>query len=194
MKYTKERQKEHMSQIRRILVIKPESTILEVRDTLARQIKPLKLDKDYINRIINKIRKERANRLDHYTINVVLAKFQDEMEELKRRLWIIITKGESTEKDKIAAIRELRNSSKELFDKMFDAGIFERKLGEIGIEDKSKTLTNLLKDAEPKTKEEFIRAWRGIQGLSNRGGNIPKPSADIDRKGDIPAISKGTKE
>ena len=194
MKYTKERQKEHMSQIRRILVIKPESTILEVRDTLARQIKPLKLDKDYINRIINKIRKERANRLDHYTINVVLAKFQDEMEELKRRLWIIITKGESTEKDKIAAIKELRNSSKELFDKMFDAGIFERKLGEIGIEDKSKTLTNLLKNAEPKTKEEFIRAWRGLQGLSNRGGNIPKPSADIDRKGDIPAISKGTKE
>ena len=194
MKYTKERQKEHMSQIRRILVIKPESTILEVRDTLARQVKPLKLDKDYINRIINKIRKERANRLDHYTINVVLAKFQDEMEELKRRLWIIITKGESTEKDRIAAIKELRNSSKELFDKMFDAGIFERKLGEIGIEDKSKTLTNLLKNAEPKTKEEFIRAWRGLQGLSNRGGNIPKPSADIDRKGDIPAISKGTKE
>jgi len=194
MKYTKERQKEHMSQIRRILVIKPESTILEVRDTLVRQVKPLKLDKDYINRIINKIRKERANRLDHYTINVVLAKFQDEMEELKRRLWIIITKGESTEKDRIAAIKELRNSSKELFDKMFDAGIFERKLGEIGIEDKSKTLTNLLKNAEPKTKEEFIRAWRGLQGLSNRGGNIPKPSADIDRKGDIPAISKGTKE
>ena len=194
MKYTKERQKEHMSQIRRILVIKPESTILEVRDTLARQIKPLKLDKDYINRIINKIRKERANRLDHYTINVVLAKFQDEMEELKRRLWIIITKGESTEKDRIAAIKELRNSSKELFDKMFDAGIFERKLGEIGIEDKSKTLTNLLKNAEPKTKEEFIRAWRGLQGLSNRGGNIPKPSADIDRKGDIPAISEGKKE
>ena len=183
-----------MSQIRRILVIKPESTILEVRDTLVRQVKPLKLDKDYINRIINKIRKERANRLDHYTINVVLAKFQDEMEELKTRLWMIITKGDSTEKDRIAAIRELRNSSKELFDKMFDAGIFERKLGEIGIEDKSKTLTNLLKDAEPKTKEEFIRAWRGIQGLSNRGGNIPKPSADIDRKGDIPAISKGTKE
>ena len=194
MKYTKERQKEHMSQIRRILVIKPESTILEVRDTLVRQVKPLKLDKDYINRIINKIRKERANRLDHYTINVVLAKFQDEMEELKRRLWIIITKGESTEKDRIAAIKELRNSSKELFDKMFDAGIFERKLGEIGIEDKSKTLTNLLKDAEPKTKEEFIRAWRGIQGLPNKRGDIPKPSADINRKGNIPAISEGKKE
>ncbi len=194
MKYTKERQKEHMSQIRRILVIKPESTILEVRDTLARQVKPLKLDKDYINRIINKIRKERANRLDHYTINVVLAKFQDEMEELKRRLWIIITKGESTEKDRIAAIKELRNSSKELFDKMFDAGIFERKLGEIGIEDKSKTLTNLLKNAEPKTKEEFIRAWRELQGLPNKRGDIPKPSADINRKGNIPAISKGTKE
>jgi len=194
MRYTKEKQQEHISQIRRILVIKPDSTIFDVKDALAKQGKPLILDKDYINKLINKIRRERTKRLDRYTVNVVLAKFQDEVEELKKRLWLIITNAGGLERDKIAAIKEIRNSSKDIFDKMFDAGIFERKLGEIGIEDKSKTLINLLKNADPEVKKEFIRAWRELQGLPDRGGGISKPPADTNRKGDLPASSKGKKE
>ena len=135
MTYSKEQQQEHINQIRRILVIKPDSSIRDIRDTLERQREPLKLNKDYINKLVNKIRKERAKRLDHYTVNKILAEFQDEIKELKRRLWIIITNPDidSTEKDKIAAVRELRTSSKDLFDKMFDAGVFKRKLGELEI-------------------------------------------------------------
>lgn len=146
--YSKEKQKEHTSQIRRILVIKPDSTILGIQDTLMNKQKPLKLDKDYINRLVNKIRKERAKRLDNYTVNVVLAKFQDEVEELKRRLWIIITNQMSTERDRIAAIKELRQSSKDIFDKMFDAGIFTKKLGELVMDRKfSKEEQELLNKA-----------------------------------------------
>jgi len=129
--YSKEKQQEHISLIRRILVVRPDSTILGIRDSLMKRDKPLKFDKDYINRLVNKIRRERAERLDRYTINKVLAKFQDEVEELKRRLWTIIMSQETSEKDKISAIRELRNSSKDLFDKMFDAGVFKKQLGEV---------------------------------------------------------------
>jgi len=128
--YSKERQQEHISQIRRILVVKTDSSILDIKESLAKQRIPLELDKDYINKLVNKIRRERSKKLDHHTINKVLAEFQDEVEELKKRLWIIITNPDSTEKDKIAAIRELRTSSKDLFDKMFDAGVFKRKMGE----------------------------------------------------------------
>jgi len=159
--YSKERQQEHISQIRRILVVKTDSSILDIKEALAKQRIPLELDKDYINKLVNKIRKERSKRLDHHTINKVLAEFQDEIEELKKRLWVIITNPESSEKDKIAAIRELRNSSNNLFDKMFDAGIFKRKIGELEI---GKTLSqkeqNLIKKAieldygKPKTKSE----------------------------------------
>ena len=39
----------------------------------------------------------------------------------------------SSNRDKITAIKELRTSSKDLFDKMFDAGVFKRKLGEIEV-------------------------------------------------------------
>lgn len=135
MTYSKEQKKEFISHIRRILVIDPDATIRGIRDSLMRRKKPLKLDKNYIGDLINKIRKERAKRLDHYTINKVLARFQDEVEELKKRLWVIITNPESSERDKISAIKELRTSSKDLFDKMFDAGVFKRKLGELELKD-----------------------------------------------------------
>jgi len=82
--YSKERQQEHISQIRRILVVKPEASILDIKDSLSKQRSPLDLDKDYINKLVNRIRKERAKRLDKYTINVILANFQDEVEELKK--------------------------------------------------------------------------------------------------------------
>ena len=180
MRYSEERKQEHISQIRMILVVKPESSISDIKKALGKQRNPLNLDKDYIHKLAIKIRKERTKRLDHYTINKVLAEFQDEIGELKKRLWIIITNPDSTEKDKIAAIRELRTSSKDLFDKMFDAGIFSRKLGELEIESKSKTLTNLLKNADPKVKKEFIRTWRELQGLPDRKSNIPKPPTDAN--------------
>jgi len=135
--YSKEKQQEHISQIRRVLVIQPNATILGVQAILANKKKqPLKLHKDYINRLINKIRKERAKRLDNYTVNVVLAKFQDEVEELKRRLWLIITNAMTPDKDKVAAIKELRQSSKDIFDKMFDSGIFTKKIGELTVDRK----------------------------------------------------------
>ena len=129
--YSKEKQQEHISQIRRILVMKPDATILGVQALLQKQRKPLKLDKNYINRLVNKIRKERAKRLDHYTVHKVLAEFQDEIGELKKRLWGILNNAGATPHEKISAVKELRSSSVDLFDKMFDAGVFEKKMGEL---------------------------------------------------------------
>ncbi len=146
-RYSKERQQEHISQIRRILVIKPESSIYDVQEALENQRIPLKLDKDYINKLINKIRKERSKRLDYYTVNKVLAEFQDEGGELKKRLWAIITDPDATPNEKIAAARELKNISKDLIDKMFDAGIFDRKLGEIKIKSLSQEDKKLIEEA-----------------------------------------------
>ena len=157
--YSKEKQQEHISQIRRILVMKPDITVLGTKELLSRQKKPLDLDKDYINKLINKIRKERAKRLDYYTVNKILAEFQDEVEELKKRLWIIINGSEVSHRDKVSAIKELRNSSKELFDKMFDAGVFARKLGEL----------DLKKELSEEDKESIKKAIEN--GKSNNGEN-----------------------
>lgn len=169
--YSKEKQQEHISQIRRILVIKPDSTIMEVKEALANQRKPLNLDKDYINKLVNKIRKERAKRFDYYTVNKVLAGFQDEIDELKKRLWIIITDQTTTATEKTMAIRELRNSDKDLFDKMFDAGIFERKLGEMEIKGE-------LKDEDKELLKKAIDYARGVKKENNRKPDIQETTGN----------------
>ena len=77
MKITKEKQQEHISQIRRILVIKSNASVLGIRELLQKQKIPLKLHKDYINKLVNKIRKERAKGLDPYKdLRSLLAKRQ----------------------------------------------------------------------------------------------------------------------
>lgn len=138
-RYSREKILEHTALIRSILVQRTDTTILEIKSILAGAKNPLNLDKDYINKLVNKIRKERANRMDYRTLNVTLAKFEDEAEALKERLWEIIRSATSKPGEKIYAIAELRKTSTELFDKMFDAGVFERKLGKLKTEDSKLT-------------------------------------------------------
>ena len=133
MRYTKERQREHMGRIRRVLVLKSDATIFEVKEALNTGKNPIDLDKDYVNKMIKKIKRERNKRFESYTVGKVLAAFQDEVEELKKNLWLIINEKKASDKNKVAAIRELRNSSKDLFDKMFDSGVFEKKLGQVKV-------------------------------------------------------------
>lgn len=149
MPKTGERQKEHIARIRQVLVMKSNATILKIKKILEEDFDdPLKLDKDYINRLVNKIRGERAKRIDYYTLNQKLAEFEDKLNESDLRLWAIVNEPFSDTKNKIAALREIRNNNKELFDKMFDAGVFKRKIGEIEIGEKlSDEEQDLLKKA-----------------------------------------------
>ena len=158
--YSKEKIQEHISQIRRILVMNPDITILRIQEKLAKSKKPINLDKDYINKLTNRIRKERAKRYNGYTINKVLVRFQDEVEELKKNLWNIINSGE--DKDKISAIKELRTSSKDLFDKMFDSGIFEKKLGKLEIREEK-----TLKDIDKLSKDEKRKFYKKLAEAEN---------------------------
>lgn len=153
-KYSKNRQGEHIALIRRILIVRPDSTIFGVKDLLAKREPPVNLDKDYIAKLLNKIRKEKAYRIEHYTVNKILVDFDDEVKELKRRLWSIVADPGTEDADKIRAIKEIRNSSANLFDKMFDAGVFKKQLGE------STTLIELVKQANREKENEGTRKKR----------------------------------
>lgn len=159
MRYNKERQKEHLARVKRILVINSNISVARIMEELKKSKNPLILDKDYALKLVNKIRKERTKRFERYTVDKVLVGFQDEVEELKKNLWNIINGRETEPNEKTSAIRELRNSSKDLFDKFFDSGIFERDLGklkmkkEISDEDK-KLLNQAIKYAGDISKED----------------------------------------
>lgn len=172
-KYNNETERLFIERIRMLVVRNPRITIMETQKALEEHPRsPVHLDKDYINKLLKKIRGERATRLNHYTLGVVLAEFEDESREIKKRLWsIILDVGEKNEVGEyirrppapitvVAAIRELRETSKVLFDKMFDAGVFARQLGQLKLEGK-------LSDADELLLKQAIAHVRGRTTTEN---------------------------
>ncbi len=130
--YSKEQKDEFKSIIRSMIVRKPDLSIRQIVDLLANNPKrPIKLGKNYVHALVKHIRRDRKKRIDYYILNEVLGKFEDEVEEMKQILFGMIQSREVPARTKIAAIKEYRDSSLALFDKMFDAGVFERKLGTV---------------------------------------------------------------
>lgn len=129
MRISKEMEKLYIARIRRLLIISPEVTIMAVAGKL-------KINKDYAHKLLKKIRGEKVNRYNFYTVNAVLADFEDKMAEAERTLWTIINNTMTTNKDKVAAIRELRNNNKDIIEAMFNAGVFEKQLGRLKTEGK----------------------------------------------------------
>ena len=59
---SKEQIHEHLSRVRRIMDIKPNASILEIRELLQASKSPLSLDKDYIKRLVRGERQKNYNR------------------------------------------------------------------------------------------------------------------------------------
>lgn len=89
----------------------------------------LHLDRNYINSLVNQIHAERAKRADTWSLNLALASFQDAMGEIVRVGWEIANDVHEEGRDRAAALREIREAHNAMFEKLFDAGVFERKLG-----------------------------------------------------------------
>ncbi|KAA6457547.1 hypothetical protein DYQ86_22220 [Acidobacteria bacterium AB60] len=58
-----------------------------------------------------------------------LAAFQDVMLEISSVAWSIANDEFARKQDRVMALREIREAHKDMFEKLFDAGAFERKLG-----------------------------------------------------------------
>ena len=166
--YSKEKRNQYLERIRRLLVMNSKITILDIQSALeSNSNDPIRLDKDYIRKLRNKIYEERANRYHNYTVKKILAKHQDELEEMKLRLWAIANKKDSTNQEKTSAIREIRNANKDIFDAMADVGLFTKDLGKIdaGMGEVLKAIKSIEVDrniinppGEPPTKDKTEKA------------------------------------
>ncbi len=129
-KVTDDKESEYKERVRAIIVRRPDVSLRQIKKILEEsRTEPMSLTTHYIGRLVNKIRKNRGQRLNSYTINVILGQFEEEAKELKKQFWAIAGNPMIDDKVKVAALKELRNTSVALFDKMFDAGLFERNLG-----------------------------------------------------------------
>jgi Na+-transporting NADH:ubiquinone oxidoreductase subunit NqrC len=131
--YSKQKQMEHIALIRSILVRKSDASLRTIQEVLERDTK-LKLHLSYINKMVHKIREEKLKRFINVKIDTYLTEFADETKELKEKLWAIMNDPQSSQSDKVKAIKEIRESSKVLMEKMFDGGVFERQIGKLKTE------------------------------------------------------------
>jgi hypothetical protein len=117
----------HRERVRSLIVQNPHISAEGIRKTL--ELQGLPLDRHYIGSLLKAIHTERAKRADTWTLNMALASFQDAMAEIARVGWEIANDDSTPGRDRAAALREVREAYNAVFEKLFDAGVFERKLG-----------------------------------------------------------------
>lgn len=130
MKYSEDKIAEIKERIRLELVKSPAISIVEIQSILSDNCGHI-FDKNFIGKLKRKIHQERAYRYNSIDLHRVLAELEDAIKVLSRLLWKIIEDPESSNRDKISAIREIRSAKTMLLESLFNAGIFERKMGEM---------------------------------------------------------------
>mgnify|MGYP001198642733 CR=1 FL=1 len=123
----KDRQDFYKARIRALLSVDHQATHVQLLEKL--RVEGIILDREYLSKLVGKVLRERIKRADRQTLNFALAAFEDTMTEVVRVAWSIATDPFARKQDRVAALREIRESHNAVFEKLFDAGVFDRKLG-----------------------------------------------------------------
>lgn len=133
--YSKAQRDYHKSRIRAIMVHNPDASDRYIKETLqAAKQAPLSLHRTYIATIKKKILVERTNRHNGANIAHRLAFIQDKIRQIDKQLWDLVNSEHIGDREKIAALKELRENEIKLLQAEMDAGLYDRKLGTIDIE------------------------------------------------------------
>src|ERR1035441_6226773 len=126
-KISTEQRQYYKSRIRSVIARHPQISQI----ALAAQLRAegLELDRKYLGSLLNAIYVERAKRANTWMLNQALSAFQDVMMEISAVAWEIANDEFARKQDRVMALREIREAHKDMFEKLFDAGVFERKLG-----------------------------------------------------------------
>lgn len=135
----------HRERIRSLIVQNPHISAEGIRKAL--EVQGMILDRHYIGDHLKAIHMERAKRADTWTLNMALSSFQDAMAEIARVGWEIANDKFAPGRDRAAALREVREAYNAMFEKLFDAGVFERKLGTLDGTIRNTPLTDEKKQA-----------------------------------------------
>lgn len=181
MKLSKEQQAANMAWVRKLMVVRHDMPIAEMRERLSAL--GVRLDPHYIGRLREKIIRERNARMNRETLNAALAAFQDVMMEVAANLWIIALDPSASRKDRVAALREIRNAHAAAFDKLFDAGVFERKLGTLDLQamELERRRQFVPSPEQLETMRSAFRAWGMLPepDAPNHADALPEPTEPV---------------
>lgn len=148
--YSAERQKYHLERVRAVMVVRPQASAEEIQRVLEESGEaPLRLDRQYIEKLQRKVVRERTARLERSHLSLRLATIQDKKERIDAHLWQEATNQTNDERARITALGLLFKNELELLQAEMDAGVFERHLG---------TLRNLPPPLAPELRAKIIEA------------------------------------
>lgn len=110
-----------------------EQNMSAVRAVDVLKVSGIEVGYDYVLELMKEIDVERTQQADQFFLNHMLVQFMERTKLTDKVLWGILTDKESTRKEKMTAAKELRHNFNTLFQTMFDAGVFKRKIGQIEI-------------------------------------------------------------
>lgn len=168
--YSKEMVNMHKSQIRRLLAVNHHMPLREMQTILGKN-GYTSLTLDYINSLREKVLKERVHFADRATLKNALADFASVLTETSRIAWSIALDGQADNREKISAIKEIRETHKDLFDKLFDAGVFDRRLGTL-----NSNVTNTTVVISEKTADRYGEQLKQIADILR--GTVANEKAD----------------
>ena len=129
--YTPERREYLKTRMRELTIMEPNISALRAVDVLGQQ--GIELSYDFSLDLMKEIDRDRIAEADQFLLNSFLVTFMERVKLSDKVLWNILTDKGSSRKDKLGAARELRQNFDTLFQTMFDAGVFKRKLGDVTI-------------------------------------------------------------
>lgn len=188
-KTTKEMQEYYKSRVRSALVVDPQASLRSIQLALEKSKSPLKLSLGFLSGIVKKINKERTYRNNNANIKTRLALLQDKIKRIDMELWGVASGHATADKDKIQALKALAENDIKLLNAEMDAGIFERQVGTIKVDERKINFVQIINKINPNDRERLINAIK--ESLPDRsGGERASIQAGLDlpdRTRDLPA-------
>jgi hypothetical protein len=159
--------------IREILVTDPRAGGQKIRKALLNSPEfPLDLDEKFITRQIRKIRAERSARQYAPDIKARISEMEERTEMVMRQMWQIIGSSSATNQEKIVAAKVIASADKDLLDAQMDAGVFDRKVGTLDVEENKRIILEL----PPEVKAPMLRAFKNYGLINPEPRTLPAPS------------------
>jgi hypothetical protein len=161
-----------VSKVRSIIAQDHQITLDELAQRLERDYN-IKIERHYLSHLVQKFYAERAARADRYTLTQALTAFEDSMTQVVRVAWSIANDSFARNQDRVMVLREIREAHNVVFEKLFDAGVFERKLGTL---DATIRNTPLPDERKPAIRAVFEN-W-GLLEAPKEDVKPPEPTAN----------------
>lgn len=147
--YTDETRQLHLKAIKQVMAMKPRATLYVINEQLKRV--GISLTANYIAKVREKILAERVERFNTAKIEKRISELQEKAELVQDNLFPVLLDPRTAVKDKVRAAKTIMDIEVDLFNSQMDAGMFERKLGELGLKHDIQL--------EPEDKKQIVDAF-----------------------------------